>query len=175
MKKLLLLALPAVLMMGCVAHQTTGPSASAVLEPRSGSSARGRATFVELADGSVRVTLDATGVPAGQRGFHVHQVGDCSAADASSAGPHFDTGGNPHGAPNQPPHHSGDFGNVTASANNRIHHEFVTRSITVSPGPSSVVGRAVIIHGGTDDLTSQPAGDAGARIACGVVSLDNDM
>lgn len=171
MKKLVLL-FPAVLMLGCVPHQDMGPSASAVLEPRSGSSARGMVRFAELADGSVRVTLDATGVPAGNRGFHVHQNGDCSAPDATSAGPHFDSGGNPHGAPGNPPHHSGDFGNVLATSDGLVRRQFTTRAITVSPGPSSVVGRAVIIHGGTDDLTSQPAGDAGARIACGVVSDD---
>lgn len=171
MKKLALL-IPAMFLFGCVPHQDMGPSASAVLEPRSNSSARGMVRFSELADGSVRVTLDATGVPAGNRGFHVHEIGDCSAPDATSAGPHFDAGSNPHGAPGSSAHHSGDFGNVLASNGGLVTHTFTTRAVTVSPGPTSVVGRAVIIHGGTDDLTSQPAGDAGPRIACGVVRGD---
>lgn len=172
MKKLALLLCALLLTFGCIPHQDMGPSASAVLEPRSNSSARGMVRFSELADGSVRVTLDATGVPAGNRGFHVHEIGDCSAPDATSAGPHFDAGNNPHGAPGNTPHHSGDFGNVLATSGGLVRHEFTTRAITVSPGPASVIGRAVIIHGGTDDLTSQPAGDAGPRIACGVVRSD---
>lgn len=157
----------------CATQTTTlqGPTALATLEGRSGSTATGSVSFREASDGSVTVTIDISGVAPGTHGFHVHSTGDCSAADATSAGPHFDVGGNPHGAPGTAPHHTGDFGNLTADANGRIQTQFTTRSVTVAPGANSVVGKAVILHANADDLTSQPAGNAGARIACGVANL----
>jgi Cu-Zn family superoxide dismutase len=76
-----------------------------------------------------------------------------------------------HGAPDAQSHHAGDFGNVTADANGEVHTRFETYSVTVKPGATSVVGHAVVLHGNPDDLVSQPAGNAGPRIACGVVTL----
>jgi superoxide dismutase, Cu-Zn family len=157
---------------GCATQPTPVATAVANLEPRSGSNARGTVTFTENSDGTVNVAVSVSGVtPPGVHGFHVHETGDCSAADATSAGGHFDVGGNPHGGPNRPPHHTGDFGNLTADANGVISTRFTSRTIRVSPGPNSVVGKAVILHASRDDLTSQPAGDSGARIACGVANL----
>jgi len=157
---------------------TTDPSSSlsatVTLEPRSGSQARGTVRFVEN-DAVVTVYVEVTGATPGTHGFHVHQNGDCSAPDATTAGDHFDVGGNPHGAPSASSHHSGDFGNVTANARGEIRTQFTTRSITVAPGDASVVGRAVILHGKPDDLTSQPSGNAGPRVACGVVNLAGMM
>ena len=83
--------------------------------------------------------------------------------------------GAPHAGPNESMHHAGDFGNVTADASGEIHTELVTRSITLDSGASSAVGRAVVLHADPDDLSSQPAGNAGKRIACGVVRMAGAM
>ena len=163
----------AILVSGCATSKstTTGPMAVASLEARSGSTATGTVRFAEAADGQVTVSLDLMNVPAGTHGFHVHEKGDCSAPDASSAGGHFAPMGNPHGAPTAAQHHAGDFGNVTAGADGRVTTSFVTRSVTVSPGPTSIIGKSVILHEKADDLVTQPSGNAGARLACGVINL----
>ncbi len=171
MKKLALLSM-VILVAGC-ASSKKGPMASAVLTPISGSSATGTVHFQELNDGSVDVTADLTNVPAGVHGFHVHEKGDCS-NNGMAAGGHFNPMNMPHAAPDAQSHHAGDFGNVTADAGGQVHAKFNTRAITVHDGVTSVVGHAVVLHGNADDLTSQPAGNAGPRIACGVVTL-HDM
>ena len=84
---------------------------------------------------------------------------------------HFNPTTEAHGAPTTPPHHAGDFGNVTANDAGEVHTRFTTRSVTVDSGPNSAVGRAFILHAAPDDLVTQPTGNAGARIACGVVTL----
>lgn len=147
-----------------------GPAATARLEPRSGSGASGTVTFTELADGSVRVKADLTGISPGVHGLHVHEKGDCSAPDASSAGEHFNPTSAPHG-PHAMTSHAGDFGNVSADDRGEIHTRFTTRSVTLGQGERSVLGRAVVLHADPDDLTTQPSGNAGERIACGVVSV----
>ncbi len=165
--------LPILLIAGACATATDDDQLRAVttLEGRSGSNASGIVTFTEMADGTVQVRADLTNVPPGLHGFHVHEVGDCSAPDASSAGGHFNPGSHPHGSPNDPQHHAGDLGNIDASSAGRASLQMTTSGLTVSPGPRSVVGKAVVLHATADDLESQPSGAAGARIACGVVSL----
>jgi Cu-Zn family superoxide dismutase len=163
----LALSLSLLLLTGCATTQ--GPGAVATLAPTSGSTAQGTVNFQQLADGSVQVTVDLTGVPAGVHGFHIHEFGNCG-DNGNAAGGHFNPTGTPHGAPAADPHHAGDFGNVTADANGRVQTRFTTRSITVAAGPNSAVGHAVILHANPDDLTTQPTGNAGARIACGVVA-----
>lgn len=160
-----------VLIAGCASSNR--PMASAMLTPISGSTATGTVHFQELSDGSVDVTADLTRVPAGVHGFHVHDKGDCS-DNGNAAGGHFNPMNMPHAAPDAQSHHAGDFGNVTADANGEIHTKFNTRSITVHSGMTSVVGHAVILHANPDDLTTQPSGNAGPRIACGVAAL-HDM
>ena len=125
-------------------------------------------TFTETGDGSVRVDVALTGVPAGVHGFHIHEKGDCG-DNGNAAGGHYNPTGAPHAAPTADPHHAGDFGNVTANAAGEVRTSFTTRSVTVSDGPITAVGHAVILHASPDDLTTQPTGNAGARIACGVV------
>lgn len=171
MKKIALL--PIVFLFLACSMTKKGPAAMAMLTPISGSTATGMVHFQELNDGSVDVTADLTNVPAGVHGFHVHEKGDCS-NNGNAAGGHFNPTNMPHAAPDAQSHHSGDFGNVTAEANGEVHAKFNTRSITVHDGVTSVVGHAVVLHGNPDDLTSQPAGNAGPRIACGVVTL-HDM
>ncbi|HXI13586.1 MAG TPA: superoxide dismutase family protein [Thermoanaerobaculia bacterium] len=157
--------------MGCT-HTTMSsqPAATINLEPRSGSSASGTVRLTQMDDGQVKVAVDLSGLTPGRHGFHVHEKGDCSAPDASSAGPHFNPGSAPHGAHGEGSH-EGDFGNVTADSNGRARTEFMTRSVTVTEGPASIAGRAFLVHADPDDLTSQPAGNSGKRILCGVPTM----
>ena len=169
MKKLILFSIAALVLASC-ASTATGPSASVTLSPISGSTAAGTVTFAQLADGAVCVTVDLPGVPPGVHGFHIHDKGDCG-DNGNAAGGHFNPATTAHGAPSADPHHAGDFGNVTANASGRVHTDFTTRSVTVEAGPNSVVGHAVILHANPDDLVTQPTGNAGARIACGIVEM----
>jgi superoxide dismutase, Cu-Zn family len=168
MKKFVLLSISLLVFAACATMNQ--PAASATLSPTSGSNAQGTVGFVPLADGTVRVNVNLTGVPPGIHGFHVHEKGDCG-DNGNAAGGHFNPTATAHGAPQADPHHAGDFGNVTADDAGRVQTEFVTSSITVEAGASSVVGHAIILHANPDDLTTQPTGNAGGRIACGVVSL----
>ena len=146
-----------------------GAQAKATIEPRSGSNVSGWATFTERSTGGVAVVVHIENAPPGTHGLHVHEKGDCSAADASSAGGHFNPGGNPHAGPTDMHRHAGDLGNITIEANGTGHLELVTDLLTVKPGPNSVVGKAVIFHEKADDMQTQPTGNAGGRLGCGVV------
>jgi Cu-Zn family superoxide dismutase len=148
----------------------SGPSAVATLSPTTGQTAAGTVQLTQMADGSVEVQVDLTGVAPGVHGFHVHDKGDCG-DDGNAAGGHFNPGVSPHGAPSTPAHHAGDFGNVSANDAGEVHTRFTTRSVTLETGPNSAVGHAIILHANPDDLTTQPTGNAGGRIACGVVTL----
>ena len=169
MKKLALLSLFVLVAAACTSI-ATGPAAVATLAPSSGQTAAGTVRLTQQSDGSVAVQVDLTGVPAGVHGFHIHEKGDC-ANDGGAAGMHFNPASTPHGGPEMPQHHAGDFGNVTANDAGEVHTRFTTRSVTVDAGPNSAVGRAFILHAAPDDLVTQPTGNAGARIACGVVTL----
>ena len=173
MKKMMIIpAVALVTMLGACKSSGTVMQAEANLDPRSNSNAQGVVRMTEMADGTVRIRIDATGVtPNQQHGFHVHETGDCSAADASSAGGHFNPTGAPHGGPTDGTKHAGDFGNVMSDSRGEIHEEIVVDYITLTTGNRSAIGKAVVLHGGTDDLTSQPSGDSGARIACGIVRM----
>jgi len=175
MKQLFMLTAGILLLTSACAHKDDVPYASAMIESRSGSKVFGKVAFWETRDGAVKVQVRINGAPTGVHGFHVHENGDCSAPDASSAGAHFNPTGAPHSGPNMLPHHAGDFGNVTAGGNGDIRTEFTTRSITLDEGPNSVVGKSVVLHADADDLTSQPAGNAGKRIGCGVVTMAGSM
>ena len=169
MKRLILFTVSLLVVAACY---TTGmrPSAAANLAPISGSNASGTVTLQELGNGSVEVRVNLTGVPPGVHGFHIHENGDCG-DNGNAAGGHYNPTGTPHGNPNVDPHHAGDFGNVTADAQGVVSRTFVTRSVTVAEGPTTAVGHAIILHANPDDLISQPTGNAGGRIACGVVTL----
>ncbi|MDQ5857049.1 MAG: superoxide dismutase family protein [Acidobacteriota bacterium] len=168
----LLAAAGIALVAGCASRATTPPAdaqARATIEPRSGSNVRGWAAFKDRSTGGVRVDVHIENAPPGVHGLHVHERGDCSAPDASSAGGHFNPGGMPHAAPGESRRHAGDLGNITIEANGTGHLELVTDLLTVRPGPNSVVGKSVIFHEKADDMTTQPTGNAGGRLGCGVV------
>jgi Cu-Zn family superoxide dismutase len=146
-----------------------GASAVAEMKPASGSKVAGTVTFTEK-DGKTEVAIDLTGLKPGDHGIHIHEKGDCSAPDAKSAGDHFNPAKAPHGAPDAAQHHAGDLGNITAGEDGTVKKTVTVDFLTVAEGEKSAVGRAVIVHEKADDLKSQPAGNAGARVACGVVA-----
>lgn len=133
-----------------------------------GSPIEGTVTFIQQGD-EVRIVADISGAPEGKHGIHLHEFGECSGDDFTSAGSHFNPTDAPHACPPVEPRHAGDFGNIEIGADGKGHLELNTRDLTVGPGAKSVVGKAVILHSQADDCESQPTGDAGGRIACGVV------
>jgi superoxide dismutase, Cu-Zn family len=143
--------------------------AIAVLMPAANNPVRGTVTFVKV-DGGIKITADITGLTPGKHGFHIHEFGDCSAPDFTSAGPHFMVAGESHGAPSEPSSHQGDMGNLVADTNGIAHMEWVDPHISFD-GPNSILGRSVVVHEKEDDLKTQPTGNSGARIACGVIGL----
>jgi Cu-Zn family superoxide dismutase len=142
--------------------------AIAVLHSASGSQVAGTVTFTKTGD-TVQVVADITGLTPGKHGFHIHEFGDCSAADASSAGGHFNPMKKPHGAPDSPDRHAGDMGNLEADSTGKAHLELKDSMLKLS-GENSILGRGVIVHEKVDDW-SQPVGNAGGRLACGVIGV----
>ncbi len=145
-------------------------NATATLAATEGNSVGGSLRF-NAADDGVRITGQITGLAAdSEHGFHVHETGDCSAPDASSAGGHFNPASSPHGRVGQPPHHAGDTDNLTADADGVAEVERQLQGATLGDGAATdIVGKAVIVHAKADDYSSQPSGDAGDRLACGVI------
>lgn len=147
--------------------QPAGPSATATLAPTQGNTAAGTVSFAER-DGKVLVEADINGLTPGLHGFHVHDKGDCSATDGSSAGGHYNPTGAQHGSPTSPMHHNGDMPVLVADAAGHAKLKVELASLALQ-GPTSIVGRAVVVHAAADDFQTQPAGNSGARIACGVI------
>lgn len=148
-----------------------GTRATAVVKSASGSKVSGKISFEQLGD-TVTMKGDLRHLSPGSHGFHIHEKGDCSATDASSAGDHFNPTKARHGSPDRPrKHHAGDFGNVVADPRGRGRIHVMTKDISLLSGKTSVVGRSFVVHETEDDLKSQPAGNSGARIGCGVIEL----
>jgi Cu-Zn family superoxide dismutase len=143
--------------------------AVAVLHPTQGYETAGTVWFTAEPQG-VRVRVRLEGLTPGRHGFHVHEFGDCSRPDGTSAGGHYNPTGAPHAGRDAKLRHVGDLGNVTANESGIVDAEFVD-SVIALQGPHSIIGRGVIVHAGEDDLKSQPSGAAGARVACGVVGI----
>jgi Cu-Zn family superoxide dismutase len=146
--------------------------ATAEINPTEGNSVHGTVTFETVA-GGVRVTADIEGLSPGDHGFHIHEYGDCSAPDGSSAGGHYNPTHAPHGGPDKPEgqRHIGDLGNIHAGPDGKAQYDRVDPIISLG-GSYSIIGKSVIVHAGADDLVSQPTGDAGPRVACGVIRAD---
>jgi Cu-Zn family superoxide dismutase len=152
------------------AHEQGGVTrALAVLAPLKGSGVHGVVTF-EAVEHGVRVVADITGLAPGKHGFHIHEFGDCSSDDGTSAGGHFNPEGMPHSMPSSDKRHAGDMGNVEAGSDGNAHLEYVDAVMKLS-GEHSIVGHAVIVHEKEDDMKTQPTGNAGARVACGVIGI----
>ena len=163
----LLVSCAALLLSACASNQATAPSARAQLAASSGSTVSGSVTFSETPMG-LHIEAQVAGLSAGQHGFHIHEVGDCSAADATSAKGHYNPHGKLHGDRGGE-HHVGDMPNLMADAagNARLSVDLADMSLHGEAG--NVTGRAVVIHADPDDYRSQPAGNSGKRIACGVI------
>jgi len=143
--------------------------AQATIEPRSGSTVTGTATFTELPGGGVKVVVHIEKAPPGTHGLHIHEKGDCSDPEAKSAGGHFNPTAMPHAGPMDREHHAGDLGNIEINADGTGTLEITSPMLTVTAGPNSVVGRSVVFHEKADDLKTQPTGNAGGRLGCGVI------
>ena len=143
-----------------------------LLRATEGNAVHGSIVFSKVENG-VRIEGHLEGVPPGIHGFHIHQFGDCSSGDGKSAGGHFNPANKDHGAPSDEIRHAGDLGNITANSDGVAHFDFVDTGISFS-GDANIIGRGVILHEAADDLTSQPTGAAGSRLACGVVGIAND-
>ncbi len=169
--RILLAALFCALMIaGCSGLGGKTSSATANLQPTKNSQVGGNVSFTQKGD-KVLVVANVNGLTPGLHGFHVHEYGDCSASDAMSAGGHFNPAGKPHGAPNSAEHHGGDLGNLTADKSGNATLSVEVDGITLDQSANSIIGKGVIVHANPDDLTSQPAGNAGPRLACGVIRL----
>lgn len=138
------------------------------MEPKSDSNVSGDVEFVQE-DGEVMMKATFTGLQEGEHAIHLHEKADCSSADGTSTGGHWNPTKEPHGKWGaEEGYHKGDIGNFTADADGNATVEFSTDEWCMGCGDDTkdIMGKAVIVHQGTDDFTSQPSGDAGARIAC---------
>lgn len=162
--------------------------AIALLSPTKNSSVRGTVTFevmgqgertvktergnvsFELGKSGVRVVADITGLTPGKHGFHIHEFGDISSEDGMSAGGHFNPMAMPHSMPTSDKRHVGDLGNIEADSTGKAHLEYVDTMLSLS-GENTILGRAVVVHEKEDDLKTQPTGNAGARLAYGVIGI----
>ena len=168
MKRWLGMAAIGMLTTGCASMMAAGPSATAALEPTKGNATRGSVEFVQKGD-RVLVTASVSGLAPGRHGFHIHEKGDCSSDDGTSAGGHFNPLGKPHAAPTGPDRHAGDMPMLAADAAGNAVLDAELDVITIGGGATDIVGKAVIVHKDGDDFKTQPTGNAGARVACGVI------
>ncbi len=143
--------------------------ATAVIHPTKGNSASGVVTFEKKSDG-LHITAKMQGLTEGKHGFHVHELGDCACDDGMCTAGHYNPTGQPHGGPESKHKHVGDFGNIVADKDGNATYELISHYTTLN-GPHSIIGRGIIVHAGTDDLVSQPTGNAGARVGCGVIGI----
>jgi Cu-Zn family superoxide dismutase len=174
MNRLLAISAAAALAAGCATMRDMMPSAArptatASLAPTTGNTARGTVTFTQDGD-EVRVRASVTGLkPNAQHGFHVHEKGDCSSGDGMSTGGHYNPAGKPHG-PQAAEHHAGDMPSLTADAYGNASASFELKGVSIAGGANDLIGRGVIVHRDPDDYKTQPTGNAGPRIACGVIA-----
>ncbi|HEY7820053.1 MAG TPA: superoxide dismutase family protein [Vicinamibacteria bacterium] len=147
-------------------------SAVARIEGKSGSSLNGDARFTETG-GGVRVVVSIEGAPPGPLAVHLHETGDCSAPDASTAGGHWNPEGEPHGRRGSESFHAGDIGNIEVGSDGKGTIQIVAENwkLDDAAGEQDPLGKAVVIHAGRDDFETQPDGAAGTRIGCGVIEL----
>jgi Cu-Zn family superoxide dismutase len=150
---------------------STARSATIVLRPASGSLVSGKLNALPIV-GGVRITGEIGGLARGStHAIHIHEKGDCSAADATSAGGHFNPAQQPHGRVGSGPHHGGDMDNIVADSNGVAQVDVQALGVSLGGGATNIGGRAIVVHAMPDDYTSQPAGNAGARVACGIINL----
>jgi len=149
--------------------EAAGLTANAAIAPKSGNTTLAGDAKFSGAAGAITLTLTLTGAPPGQHGAHIHETGDCSAPDAMSAGGHWNPTTHMHAAPGATAH-LGDLGNITVAADGTATLTYSYPEWTIGGGaPTDLIGKAIVIHAMPDDLMTQPTGNAGGRIGCGVI------
>lgn len=164
-----LLAAALLLLLTSAAFADEPTKAIAVLHPTKGNNVEGTVTFTKSGD-EVKIVADITGLTPGKHGFHIHEFGDCSSPDGKAAGDHFNPTNNPHAGHDVEKRHEGDMGNIEADASGKAHLELTDNMMTMR-GAKSIIGRGVIVHEKADDLKTPPTGNAGGRLACGVIGI----
>ncbi len=146
------------------------PEAICVVHPTQGHTVSGTVRFIQAGPG-IKIVADVEGLsPNSRHAIHIHEYGDCTSADGKSAGGHYDPQGHPHALPSSDIRHAGDLGNLQADAEGKAHYELTVDNICIVGHKNPILGRAVIIHEHADD-GGQPTGNAGPRIACGVIGV----
>ena len=153
----------------CVVSAAQAQTAIATLAATQGNTAAGSVTFTQNGD-KLSVSAKITGLAPGGHGFHIHEKGDCSAPDGTSAGAHFNPGNKPHGSPAAPDHHAGDMPMLQADASGNATLTTVLSGLSIGSGATDILGKSVIVHKDADDYKTQPTGNSGARVACGVIT-----
>lgn len=169
----LLMIISAILMFTTTvnAQENTGYNATAIMNDSKGNTI-GLATFTQDANDTVRVNVTVSGLTPGLHGIHIHDKGICIGPSFTSAGGHYNPLGKEHGLLNPKGPHAGDLPNLEVGADGKGYMNVTTKLVTLSPGPTTLFtanGTALVIHAGPDDLITDPAGNSGARIACGVI------
>src|SRR5688500_12827625 len=169
MKRAIAISAVAALLAACQSTPDAPPRATAALQPTKGNKTFGEATFEQAGD-KVRVVVFAQGLrPEGEHGFHIHEAGDCSSGDGMSAKGHFNPHGKPHGDPKSAERHAGDLPSLKAGKDGRAKLDVTVDAVSLGQGAANIIGRGLIIHADPDDYKTQPTGNAGARLACGVI------
>lgn len=161
---------------------TTEPQTTTTAEAMTGAAVKLSPTQGNTANGALKLTATGRGVklsgmvqglnPDSEFGFHFHEKGDCSAPDATSAGAHFNPTHQDHGNPQAQPHHAGDMLNAKSDAQGVAEIDIDNPDVSLQPGqPNDIIGKALIVHAKPDDYTTQPSGNSGDRIACGVIAI----
>ncbi|MBM17589.1 MAG: superoxide dismutase [Epsilonproteobacteria bacterium] len=148
----------------------TKPTAAvAIIQPTKGNQVSGVVRFTQEKEG-IRVVAKLTGLSEGKHGFHVHEYGECTSVDGMCTGDHFNPTDAPHGHPDNDFVHVGDLGNIIANQHGEAHYDAINKHMTFF-GPKCIIGRGLIVHADPDDLQTQPTGNSGKRIGCGVIGI----
>ena len=159
----------AVLLGACASMEQNAPKATSMLQPTKNNQASGTVTFTQKGD-KLLVEASLTGLAPGLHGFHIHEKGDCSSGDGMSTGGHFNPGSKHHAGPQHAEHHGGDLGNLNADNSGKATLMLEIDGVTLDEGSNSVIGKGLIVHASADDFKTQPTGNSGARVACGVIN-----
>ena len=169
MRAPLAIALTVAALLGCQSAPEDAPRATAALKPLGKHKAFGEATFDQVGN-KVRLVAYVQGLtPEREHGFHIHEVGDCNSPDGMSAKGHFNPFGKPHGHFHSAERHAGDLPALKAGKDGRAKLDVTVDGLSIGQGAGNIVGRGLIIHADPDDYKTQPTGNAGARLACGVI------
>lgn len=170
MKHLLAIVATTSLIAGCAGLAPgSGPVATAQMQATKGNSVTGVVNFAKHGN-KVQVSGELRGfAPNTEHGFHIHEKGDCASGDGMSAGGHFNPDAHQHGAFDHAEHHVGDLQSLKADASGVAKFSYESSSLSVDAGPKNIVGRGLIVHQDPDDFKTQPTGNSGARVSCGVI------